>query len=410
MTLFVALCGLLVAAALALLVLPLLARRDSGTAARSEAASNAAVYGDQLAEIDAELRAGALSREQWSAARGEIERRALDEFSQRKAVRPESRSKAAAAFIGVALPVAAIALYLVLGNPGGLSPGSHFDRQITAAQIETMVARLAARLEQNPGDIEGWIMLGRSYAVLGKFPEAAAAYAKAAKERPRDAQLLADYAEVLAELRGGRLAGAPEALVVRALEIDGDNTKALALSGIAAYERRDFRAAAAAWRKMLGLIPGDSEFAQSVRASIENAEQELRLSGAKKSPARVAGADAAKGRGASLQGTVSLVPAAAAKARPEDVVFVFARAAEGPRMPLAVLRRQVKDLPFEFSLDDSMAMDPSLRLSSFGKVVVVARISRSGAPTPQKGDLEGVTAPLAPGAKSVRLKIDRVIE
>ena len=412
MTLFLALCGLLAALALALLLVPLLrARAHQAPAVR---AGNSSVYREQLAELDAELHAGTLSREQWAAARGEIERRALDEAGQAEPGAQSRSPRLVPIAIGVAVPVVAVALYALLGNPQALLPESGAEsasaHAVTPQQIEPMVAKLAARLESEPGNTEGWIMLGRSYGVLGRFQQASAAYEKAAQQRPDDAQLLADYADMLAMAQGRDLSGKPEALIARALKADGNNVKALALAGTAAFERRDYSGALGHWRKILTLTPEDSEFGQSIRSGIQEAENHLRGTPADGTPAPVAKADALKREGASLQGKVSLAAAAAGNAQPDDAVFVYARAAEGSRMPLAVLRRKVRDLPFEFSLDDSMAMNPSHKLSDFDKVVVVARVSKSGQPTPQKGDLEVMTVPVAPGTKGLRLDIARALD
>ena len=113
--------------------------------------------------------------------------------------------------------------------------------------------------------------------------------------------------------------------------------------------------------------------------------------------------------GAAVAGTVKLSPALTAQVAPTDVVFIFARAAQGPRMPLAILRKQVKDLPAAFSLDDSMAMTPEMKLSGFPSIVVGARISKSGNAVPQSGDFEGLSAPTSAGASGVSVVIDRTL-
>jgi cytochrome c-type biogenesis protein CcmH len=402
-TVFVILCVLLAAAALALLLPPLLGR--PWARAKGAIASNKAVYFDQLAELDAELEAGKIDRGQWETARGEIERRALDEAPAGVAAAPPSRSRAAAVALGLALPAAAAALYVLLGNPQALRPAAAPVAQqesVTPQQFEAMVEKLALRLKNRPDDVEGWTMLGRSYSVLGRYPDSVSAYARAVKLRPGDSALLADYADALAMSRGRDLTGIPEKLLARALELDPSNVKALALAGTAAFQRRDYKAAVGYWQQALPFVPDGTEVADSMRGGIAQAEARMRAGG---------GAPAPVARGAEqLKGQVSLAPAAAGKVGPEDAVFVYARAAEGPRMPLAVLRRQVKDLPFEFSLDDSMAMNPALRLSGFSKVVVVARVSKSGSAAPAKGDLEASSAPLAPGTKGIRLEIAKAIE
>jgi cytochrome c-type biogenesis protein CcmH len=281
-----------------------------------------------------------------------------------------------------------VAVYLVAGDPAALLP----ERQMPdAAQVEAMVGRLAQKMREHPEDVEGWKLLGRSYTVMGRFPDAVAAYAKAAERSPRDAQLLADLADALAMARGQTMQGEPEKLVGRALEIDPKNLKALALLGTAAYERKDYARAAEIWGRMLPLVPEDSEDA---RAISENVAEAKKL--------------AAIGE-TGVQGVVRISPQLAAKVKPDDVLFVFARAAEGPPMPLAVLRRKAADLPLEFRLDDSMAMAQGMKLSAFPRVIVAARISKSGNATPQPGDLQGASPAVANDARGVNLTIDTVV-
>jgi cytochrome c-type biogenesis protein CcmH len=265
-------------------------------------------------------------------------------------------------------------------------------------QLDAMVERLATRLRDSPGDVEGWKLLGRSYSALGRFPESAEAYGKAAALDPRDAQLLADFADVLAMARGQRLEGEPEKLIARALELDPTNLKALALAGTAAYARKDYATAAAQWEKMLPLVPPDSEDARAIRANVQEARA---LAGMK---------EETKGARQVLKGTVALAAKIKTQAAPDDTVFIFARAVEGPPMPLAVQRVKVRELPVSFSLDDSMAMAPGMSLSAHPRVVVVARVSRSGSPAAQPGDLQGASAPVANDASGVAVVIDSVVK
>ena len=232
---------------------------------------------------------------------------------------------------------------------------------------------------------------------LGRFPEAVEAYARAAVRAPRDAQLLADFADALAMARGQTLEGEPEQLVLRALEIDPSNLKALALAGTAAYGRKDFAGAAAYWKRMLPHVEPGSEDARAIQANVNEA---LAASGEKVEQARAA---------PGVRGVVKLAPGLAGKASPEDTVFNFARAAEGPPVPLAVLRVKVRELPASFALSDSMAMAPGMNLSAFPRVVVSARVSKSGQAVPQPGDLQGASAPVANDASSVTVVIDTVV-
>jgi cytochrome c-type biogenesis protein CcmH len=307
------------------------------------------------------------------------------------------RGRGAAWALGAGLPLFAAALYLVVGNPGALLPQSD-PHAITVQQLDAMVERLATRLRDSPGDVEGWKLLGRSYSALGRFPESAEAYGKAAALDPRDAQLLADFADVLAMARGQRLEGEPEKLIARALELDPTNLKALALAGTAAYARKDYATAAAQWEKMLPLVPPDSEDARAIRANVQEARALAGMKEETKEARQV------------LKGTVALAAKIKTQAAPDDTVFIFARAVEGPPMPLAVQRVKVRELPVSFSLDDSMAMAPGMSLSAHPRVVVVARVSRSGSPAAQPGDLQGASAPVANDASGVAVVIDSVVK
>ena len=393
MILFWVLGALLAAAALALAARPFWRRRDGGAVSRD--AMNAAVYREQLRELDADLASGAIAQADHERARQEIERRVLEDFSPVTGAQPARGGNRSVAYAVVAMPLLALGLYFLVGNPGVLTLQE--TEHATDRQIEAMVERLAAKMKDNPDDAEGWKLLGRSYAALGRFPEAAEAFAKAAVRAPQDADILVDLADVLGMANGQRLAGEPEKLIERALQMDPDNLKGLALAGTAAFKRGDFAGAATRWERMLPLVPADSEDARIIR---ENVQEARAKGGAEAKPA----ASAAK-----LAGTVSLSPRLKGRAAPEDTVFIFARAIEGPRVPLAVMRVKVRDLPASFALDDSMAMAPGTRLSGFARVVVGARISKTGTATPQPGDLQGSSAAVANDAAGVKVVIDAVV-
>ena len=405
MIVFVAVSALLAAGALLFIVPPLLRRhRDPGV---SRDSINLAVYRDQLRELEVDLRAGTLAADQFDKARRELEKRMLEDVGARDpAADPPRRAPAAAIAAGIAIPLCALAIYLIAGNPRALAPESAGagDSAHTAdgLQLQALVGRLAARLKDNPEDAEGWILLGHSYGALGRFADAAAAYARAAARMPQDAQLLADYADALAMAQGGQLQGEPEKIIARALKADPRNLKALALAGTIAFEKKDYSGAIDRWERILDLAPQDSEFVQSVRASVAEARALLGERAPPRKQARLA--DAAAG---GVSGVARLSPALAGKVGPADTVFIFARAAAGPRMPLAVTRKQARDLPVTFRLDDSMAMAPTAKLSDHARVVVGARISKSGNPIPQPGDLEGFSAPVKPGDAGVVIVIDR---
>ena len=411
MLLFVLLAGLVLAVTLAALLYPLLSGRKSTPLSRN--AVNAALYAEQLAELDAELRSGALTGQEHENATRELKARLVADAGEPEAPPSARGGRGAAIAVGVTVPLLAVGVYLLVGSPQLLGPvpaATDQAHEVDPQQIEAMVERLAERLKGDPGNVEGWMLLGRSYSAFGRFKEAADAYATAVKLRPDDAQLLADYADTLGMALGRKLEGEPEKLIARALAIDPRNLKALALAGTIAFERKDYQAAAGYWERMLPLVPPDSDDARTIQANVEEARSHAEGRTARKAEAfEPKDPTPPKTHVAALSGQVQLAPAIAARASPTDTVFIFARAVQGPPMPLAVLRKQVRDLPLQFALDDSMAMAPGASLSSSPKVIVGARISKSGSPSAQSGDLQGLSAPVANDASGVTVVIDSVV-
>lgn len=322
---------------------------------------------------------------------------------------------------------------VVLGPVQAEAPaegGSVTDAPVSAEQVSEIVDRLAQRLQDKPDDLMGWTLLARAYSSLGRHAEAAPAYQKALALKGDDASLLADYADTLAALNGGQFSADALKAVERALALEPTNIKALALAGSAAFDRRDYLGAVQHWEVVERSLPPEAGILPQVRDSIAQARQLGGLPPASPaaaalnttpstipstapnaaqpgpsatSPSGVAAADS------SLSGQVSLAPALAARASPEDTVFILARPAEGPRMPLAVLRKQVKDLPLNFMLDDSMAMAPGATISGHSRIVVSARVSKSGQALPQSGDLSGQSVVVGPGAQGLTVVISEVV-
>lgn len=411
MAIFWIIASLLVAGAL-LFVLPPLLQRTVRVKQDAQPLT-LAIYRDQQAELEADRRSGALSETQYAAARGELERRLLEDMDDRAApvTIASTRSRIPAIVVALCAPLLAVSLYFALGEPGALVPGNAAPavagntHEVTPEQIRAMVERLALRLAQNPDDAEGWAMLARSYNVLGRFQDATLAYGKAVARIPGNASLLADYADALAMARGRKLQGEPEALIQRALVADPNHIKALALAGSVAFEKRDYPGALNYWERILKLVPPDSDVARSIGGSI----REARSFAGKPDVAPVAAAEPKSAPGSGVSGMVRLAPALAAKVAPDDTVFIFARAVEGPRMPLAVLRKKARELPIQFTLDDSMAMTPQARLSGVPQIVVGARVSKTASASPQPGDLHGQTAPIKNVERDIKVLIDQVV-
>jgi cytochrome c-type biogenesis protein CcmH len=410
MTLFLIVAGMMVAAAL-LFILPPFWRDPLRSPSLHQ---DAGIYRDQLSELRMDIRSGVLALHEYEGARNAIERRMLDEIGGNSIADAESgtSSKAAAWIVAIAIPVVAVSLYAAIGNPRGLAPQIRGPvigaaHAMEPVQIATMVDRLAARLRQNPRDREGWVMLARSYSALSRFNDASNAYKKAVDLWGDEASLLADYADTLAMARGRRLRGEPEGLILRALKADRNNIKALALAGSAEFEKSNFGGAVSYWERLLKLVPPESNIARSVRGGIAQAERGKGDMLAR-NPANTAGA-ATKRESTELLASVRIDAAVAAKVAPGDTVFIFARAKNGPRMPLAVLRRLASELPGDFRLDDSMAMAPGAKLSDFSQIIISARISKSASAAPQRGDLEGEGEAVKTGGRKVLVVINREI-
>lgn len=428
--------GVLLVLALGLLLWPLLRNAEPGE--ETKAGAVVALFRDQLRELEAEHAAGTLGDAQFQQSRTELERRLLEEVGP-DAAAPTGprRARGTALALGALVLAIPIVLYSRLGTPDALAPGATTaaaaaqnggaggpqNPSVTAAQIQKMIDKLQASLQKNPGDAAGWAMLGRVYAYIGEqsngadaaknFQNAVHAYAKAVALTPKDPNLLVDFADALAMTQGQDLDGMPMKLISRALKIDPRNVKGLALAGTHAFGHRRYADAIVYWERAVQAAPEDPQFAQNLRSSIDEARNRAKQAG-QTLPADLA-ANAASGMSAQaaaatgVQGKVEIASGLAAKASPDETVFIYARAAFGPRVPLAMLRKQVKDLPMTFTLNDAMSMVPAFTMSKFSPVVIEARVSRSGDAMPASGDLEGSSQPVAVGTKGLTITIDRVV-
>jgi cytochrome c-type biogenesis protein CcmH len=393
-----------------------MARRDPLAAARA-----------RLLQLKAEHDAGKINARRYDEERRKVEQEIGASLiaDEPQAPRPSRRLVGVLSLAVVALAVVG---YWQTGAPSLVWPGAAVEAAASAAgdqigpqQIQAMVDQLAARLEKNPNDAQGWVMLARSYTVLGRFEQALPAYAKAVELVPSNAQILSDYADTVAATKGTANNPQSIALIDRALAIDPKHPKALALAGTVAFERADYVKAIADWQKIVDQLPPGNEFAERIQASIADARERATAAGVALPPAASVSAPvvarapdgtttAAKraANAGAVSGVVTLDPALAAQASPDDAVFVFARPSDG-RMPLAVLRKTVRDLPLTFTLDDSMAMSPAAKLSTATQVTVGARVSKSGTAMPQPGDLAGETTGVAPGTTGVAVRIGTVV-
>jgi cytochrome c-type biogenesis protein CcmH len=410
MLLFWFLAAGLLLSALSVLLWPLLRTRRASAVPDAETAA-VAVLRDQKRAADEDFASGVITGAEREAVVSDLARRLADEVGDAprtpaSGAMPRPSWPLAIALL-VSIPALAIVLYSRLGDPAAAAVAAATDggHEMSDPQIAAMIGALERRLERHPGNAEGWALLARSYYTLGRFPAAAEAYTKALALAPDSADLLADYADTLGMLQGRHLAGKPLALVERALAIDPQHGKALALAATAAMEAHDTSKALVYWRRLAALLPPGSDDATQVAAVIAElgggAPDAVKTT---RAPAPAAGA----GNAGTISGRVTVSPTLAAKVAPTDTVFICARASDGPRMPLAVMRVPASELPKEFTLDDAMAM-AGMKLSTASEVVVEARVSRSGNALAQPGDLFGRSAPVKPGATGLRIVIDQVV-
>ncbi|MBI5137441.1 MAG: c-type cytochrome biogenesis protein CcmI [Nitrospirae bacterium] len=415
MTTFWILAGVMACVGALFVVVPLMrgpVRRDQ----HSRDQLNLAIRKDQLTELKSDLDAGTLSPEQFEAGRIEIEQGLLEDVAGAEAAALQASAPPArwmAYVLALALPALAVALYLQLGRMDALDPavtaapkGQEMAHDIGPEQLAGMVQSLADRLKAQPDDAEGWMMLGRSYAVLRDFPRSAEAYAHAYALIGDHPDVLSNYADALAMANNGAFTDQAVALVDKAVKVDPTHPKALWLAGTAAFERRNYGRALTLWTALRVGLDDGSDVANTMDANI--AEVRALMGGAAPpETARVAQAAPAKKQ---VSGRVRVAPALAAKVDPGATLFVFAKAAQGPPMPLAILRLSAAGLPLDFTLDEGMAMVPAMSLARFDQVMVGARISKSGDATARSGDLQGLVGPVRVGATGIEVVIGEEVK
>lgn len=419
MTLFWIFCAVLLIAALPFVVWPLWRKSAANNDVLRDAA-NLEILRDQASELESDLNNSLLSQDAFEQGRRELQVRLLEEVKTTELPVVEVRNPARILAIVLALliPLGSVLLYSVLGSSKAMQPQQQQNEVAEGFGVlrsEAALQELEAKLVKLPENPDGWLMLARSYTELQRYPDAVRAYQQLVKLVPNEAQLWTNYADAMAMNNNQSLLGEPTKFINKALQLDPENTTALALAGSSDMERGDYVAAITHWQRLVSLLPPDYPQIQMIHDGINQAREFLsQQKGGKALLAKLPAADApakpAADPALAITGKVSLSPALLAKAAPTDFVFILARAAEGPKMPLAVIRKQVKDLPVEFTLDDSMAMQPQMKLSGFDKVVVLARVSKSGTPMAQAGDLEGTAGIVKPGSKGLTITIDRIVK
>lgn len=362
--------------AVLLVALPLL-KKSPLTDADGEQ-RNLKIARQRLAELKQQLQDGNLSEEQFDEQYLELQQSLNDDLdADIKPKRQAGSGRWAIPVLVVSVPVLSLFLYFLLGDANALKKVEQQQAaQQTAAEVQAMIPSLVARLKQTPDDAQGWMMLGRSYVYLQQYQNAADVFAELNRRQPGNIEVLLNYANSLAMSRNGQLAGEPAALIYKALQIAPDNNDALWLAGLAKVEEGDAAQALGYWRKLAGLLPADSDALQQVQQMI--AEVSAQQVG---KPAAVATTK--------ISAHVELDPAIEAKVQAQQTVFIYAQALNGPKMPLAIVRKQVAELPLDVELNDTMAMQPNMRLADFKQLRIVARVSKTGNASTQAGDFIG---------------------
>lgn len=379
-----------VAAVLSLLALAWPLRALMGPRSQAPAVREFSLLRRQLAAARLEHARGRLSDAAWEAQQAEAATRAAELLAV-EAPAPPARSLAAV--LTLMLPIAALALYLHLGTPAALQP----EPAVPASDMDAALAQLEARLASDPDRLEDWVLLARSYQALERHDEAVAALRRALQLAPNDPDVMALLANALAFADPqGRVPAEAVALLDGALRADPDAQRALYLRGIAAFQAGASEDALSYWERLRQRLDPTSPAGVELDRQIAAARQSI----AGESERALGGVEVSLSLAESLQDRVA----------EGDVLFVFARAAEGPRMPLAIARLRAAQLPTTVRLTDDMGMLPDLKLSDAEEIIVGARISRSGNATPQPGDLQALSEPLAPAqSPRVELVIDSVL-
>jgi cytochrome c-type biogenesis protein CcmH len=388
-------------------------------AAHDPVKANAVVYRDQLAELEREHQLGNLSDDELQTSRDELTQRLLEDVREapEASTLPTSAEPvvwrkpwAVIVLLVFVVPVSSMLLYSVLGQPAALDPlalkqGVDASAEVTPEKLTEMATALTRRLQDEPNSMEGWVMLGRVQRARGRYEEAAEALAKALS-LSRDDNLLIERAEVLAQKNGGSFAGEPWSIIQRVLAADPHHLNALFLAGSASYAEMNFRSALRFWERAREVVPAASPDAPELDRAIAEARDKMGLpaipSRAMPDARDSKTTDAAL---SSISGRVTLVNELKGLVSPTDTVFVYATPVSGSRMPVAIVRTTADKLPLDFVLDDSTAMNPSVKLSSMEEVTVRVRISKSGQTTAQAGDLGVSLSPVKPGSKGLNLMV-----
>ena len=424
LTLFLSLALTLVAGVLLVLCRALWrASRQQHQVAVDPARANAEVYREQLAELEREYAQGTLSAQSYQQSRDELTRRLLEDVQTPRATSvavpvtaPSRWVRTTLTSFVVLIPVVTLLAYGVLGQPAGLDPAalaqSEPHEAVDPKKMAEMVEKLERRLQEDPNQLQGWVMLGRVRRAMGQFEAAGQAYAKALALSSDD-DVAIERAEVLAQANQGNFEGEPWQIIQAVLRANPDQLSALLLAGSAAYSEQRYEQALKHWQRARTLMAADAPDLPPLEDALAQVRGKLGLAAsaapatpsAPQAPPPSAAAASAHAAASRITGVVQLAAALKAKVAPTDTVFIYATPADGTRMPLAIVRTTVSALPYAFTLDDSSAMTQA-NLSSVAQVTLRARISKTGEARAQPGDLGVVLTPVKTGAQGVQLTIE----
>ena len=402
-----------IALCVALVFLWVLLRERKPVTQASQAKANAKVYRDQILDLDREHDSGHISDQEWQQSRDELSLRLLEDTSavDDPAAKAEKPAIWTAVVLAVALPLGSMGLYMWVGQPEALNPmAAKTPDQVDPKDLAKMAQTLAEKLQAKPDNLQGWVMLGRTYRALENFDAALKAYDSALKLSADD-DLKLERIEIIAMQRQGQFEGEPWNVIREVLQRDPQHFGALLTAGSASYAEGKFADALKYWEQARKPLDANNPDLEGLENAIAAVRDRLGMPPAKSSltasstPSSTSSSTSVATSGLNVTGQVNLSASLKSKASPNDVVFIYATPANGDRMPLAIFKTTVSQLPLNFTLDDSTAMTPDRKLSAAGEVMVKVRVSKSGNAMPQSGDLSGSLGPVKVGAKGLKLEI-----
>lgn len=404
--------ALLVVIAFAFLSIPMVFALRRGELVRETA--NIEIYKSQLADLEADKTAGRISEEDYESLSAEIKRNLLLDTEKSAQSTNHEGGKWLIVIAAVFTVIVSFSLYNHLGAENELAIKELLEKTASPnykqEDAEELLERLYTQTEKTPEDVEMWYMIGRINFDLGKYPEAVMGFNSVIQHLPPEAK--DDQAVALAQLaqaqffaNGRKLDKATESLLQQALEINPRDNTSLGLLGVAAYDSGNFLEAVRYWQRLLGLMAPNNPNAQAIRGGLEKAKSQLT-----KDELAILAAEKAASIKSRIEITVDLADSIKGKVPANSDLFILAKAEQGPPMPLAVQRIAVSNWPVKVTLDDSMAMMDTLKLSEYENIVITARISKNGVGNAKAGDLQGVSGVIKSTAKKTKVMINEELK